>query len=88
MIPGQRSIGSNVVPDNQTDHDGCYSWLWWLNGVRRNGQRRWPDAPPDVYACLGHANGKRGMAVMPSQDIVLSWNDTTPRTPTPQIRIP
>jgi len=76
MIPGQRSIGSTLVPDNQTDHDGCYSWLWWLNGVQRDGQRRWPGAPTNVYACLGHANGKRGMAVMPSQDIVLAWNDT------------
>lgn len=76
MIPGQRSIGSTSIPDNQTDHDGGYSWLWWVNGVGRNGQRKWPDAPPDVYACLGHANGKRGMAVMPSQDIVLAWNDT------------
>ena len=77
MIPGQRSIGSTTVPDNQTDHDGCYSWLWWVNGVQRNGLRRWPDAPTDVYTCLGHANGQRGIAVMPSQDIVLAWNDTT-----------
>ncbi len=77
MIPGQRTIGSTLVPDNQTDHDGGYSWLWWVNGVRRNGDRKWPDAPPDVYACLGHSNGKRGMAVMPSQQIVIAWNDTT-----------
>jgi len=76
MISGQRSIGSLIIPDNQTDHDGCYSWLWWVNGIQRNGQRRWPSAPSNVYACLGHANGKRGIAVMPSQDIVISWNDT------------
>jgi hypothetical protein len=76
MMPGQRTIGSTVIPDNQADHDGCYSWLWWVNGVQRNGQRRWPDAPTNVYACLGHVNGKRGMAVMPSQDVVLAWNDT------------
>jgi hypothetical protein len=76
MIPGQRSIGSTIVPDDQADDNGCYSWLWWVNGVQRNGQRRWPDAPVDVYTCLGHTNGKRGIAVMPSQDIVLAWNDT------------
>jgi CubicO group peptidase (beta-lactamase class C family) len=76
MIAGQRSLGSTTLPDNQTDHDGSYSWLWWLNGIRRNGQRRWPGAPSDVYACLGHANGKRGMAVLPSQEVVLAWNDT------------
>ena len=77
MIPGQRTIGSTTVPDNQTDHDGCYSWLWWVNGIQRNGLRRWPDAPTDVFTCLGHANGQRGIAVMPSEDIVISWNDTT-----------
>jgi hypothetical protein len=76
MLPGQRSIGSTVIPDDQADHNGCYSWLWWVNGIQRNGLRHWPDAPTDVYTCLGHTNGKRGMAVMPSQDIVLSWNDT------------
>ncbi len=77
LLPGQRSIGSTTIPDNQTDHDGCYSWLWWVNGIQRNGLRRWPDAPTDVFTCLGHANGQRGIAVMPSQNIVISWNDTT-----------
>ncbi len=76
MCPGQRSLGSERVPDNQCDHDGSYSWLWWTNGVDRHGQRHWPDAPLDVYAALGHRNGMRGMAVIPSLDIVFSWNDT------------
>jgi CubicO group peptidase (beta-lactamase class C family) len=76
MCPDQRSIGSERVPDNQCDHEGSYSWLWWTNGVNRNGERHWPDAPTDAYAALGHRNGMRGMAVIPSLDIVLSWNDT------------
>ena len=91
MLPGQRSLGSTVVPDNQNDHDGSYSWLWWVNGLQRNGKRRWPSAPANVYACLGHANGKRGMAVMPSEHIVLSWNDslldTYPPEPHPLDRV-
>lgn len=77
MLPGQRSIGSYNVPDNQNDHNGGYSWMWWVNGVQRNGLRRWPKAPADVYTCLGHENGQRGIAVMPIQNIVISWNDTT-----------
>lgn len=76
MCSGQRSLGSERVPDDQCDHDGSYSWLWWTNGVDRNGQRHWPDAPLDVYAALGHRNGMRGMAVIPSLDLVFSWNDT------------
>jgi len=74
MIEGQRSIGSTRVPDNQTPHRGSYSWLWWINGVDAEGRRHWPDAPEGVYAALGH-DGRRGMAVMPSLEIVMAWND-------------
>ena len=77
MIPGQRSLGSNRIPDDQTDHLGCYSWLWWVNGVRSSGLRLWPDAPPRTFAALGHEHGKRGMAVVPEWDLVFSWNDST-----------
>lgn len=59
---------------NQTDHHGGYSWLWWINGLARDGRRWWYDAPEDMYAALGHC-GQRGMAVLPSARIVVSWND-------------
>jgi len=75
MIPGQRSIGSTRIPDNQCDHVGSYSWLWWTNGVDREGKRHWPDAPHDAYGAFGHG-GLRAMIVIPSLDVVLSWNDT------------
>lgn len=75
MIPGQRSIGSTRVPDDQTDHLGSYSWLWWTNGVDRAGKRHWPDAPVDAYASLGHG-GKRALVVVPSLDLVAAWNDS------------
>jgi len=75
MIPGQRSIGSRRLPDNQTDHMGSYSWLWWINGVDREGKRHWPDTPIDAYGCFGHG-GKRAMIVVPSLDLIVSWNDT------------
>src|ERR1019366_8735619 len=76
MIPGQRTDGSSIVPDDECDQRGSYSWLWWTNGVDRNGKRNWPTAPADAYACLGHENGQRGLAVLPSLDIVVAWNDT------------
>jgi hypothetical protein len=76
MIAGQRTIGATVKPDDQTDHRGSYSWLWWINGVDRHGKRFWPGVPEDVFAALGHANGQRGLAVMPSLDLVVAWNDT------------
>ncbi len=74
MIPGQRSIGGKKIPDNQTDHGGSYSWLWWTNGVDRAGKLHWPDAPRDTYGAFGHG-GPRAMIVIPSLDLVLSWND-------------
>ena len=75
MIPGQRSMGSKRIPDNQCDHLGSYSWLWWTNGVGRDGRRHWPDVPIDTYGCFGHG-GIRAMVVMPSLDLMVSWNDT------------
>jgi hypothetical protein len=76
LIPGQRTLGSRQLPDDQTEHRGSYSWLWWVNGVRSSGVRLWPDAPDEVYAGLGHRHGKRGMAVIPAWRIVFSWNDS------------
>jgi CubicO group peptidase (beta-lactamase class C family) len=76
MIPGQRSHGSLKVPDNQTDHLGSYSWCWWTNGVDRDRNRHWPDAPLDTFGAFGHANGQRAVVVIPSLDLVISWNDT------------
>jgi hypothetical protein len=77
MCPGQRSIGSLKVPDDQTDHHGSYSYLWWVNGVDRDGHRYWPNAPVDTYGAFGHGNGMRAVVVIPSLDLVVSWNDTT-----------
>jgi hypothetical protein len=71
MIAGQRSIGGG---NNQTDHFGSYSFAWWTNGVDRDGKRHWPDAPHDTYGALGHG-GMRATMVIPSLDIVVSWND-------------
>jgi hypothetical protein len=72
MIEGQRSLGGG---SNQTDHLGSYSWAWWTNGVDRQGQRHWPAAPEDTYAALGNA-GKRALVVIPSLQLIVSWNDS------------
>jgi len=75
MIEGQRTIGSRRIPDSQCDHLGSYSWLWWLNGIDREGKRHWPDAPPETFGAFGHG-GLRAMIVIPTFDLILSWNDT------------
>ena len=78
MLPGQRSIGSRRVPDNQCNHLGSYSWLWWVNGVDRYGNRLWKDVPTDAFGAFGH-NAIRAMIVIPSFEIVVSWNDANVR---------
>ena len=78
MIPHQRSIGSERIPDNQTDHMGSYSWLWWTNGVDREGKRHWPDAPKDTFGAFGHG-GIRAMVILPGLDLIVSWNDSKTR---------
>jgi len=79
MIPGQRSIGSRAVPDNQCDHFGSYSWLWWVNGVDRDNTRMWHHAPPDTFGAFGHG-GIRAVWVIPSMDIVVSCNSANMKT--------
>ena len=74
MVPGQRTLGSREVPDNQCDHLGSYSFMWWTNGVDRDGERHWPDVPADAYGAFGHG-GPRAMVVIPSLDAIVSWND-------------
>jgi len=71
MIKGQRSIGGG---NNQCDHNGNYSFAWWVNGKGRDGTRNWPDVGSDVYGCFGHGD-IRAMVVMPSLDLIVSWND-------------
>ena len=80
MVPGQRTLGSQKLPDNQTEHFGSYSFLWWVNGVESSGLRHWPNAPQDTYAALGHG-GKRALWIIPSLDLVVSWNDCAVESP-------
>ncbi len=74
MLPGQRSVGSRAIPDDQCDHLGSYSWLWWVNGIDRDGARHWAGVPADAFGAFGHG-GPRAVVAIPSLDLVVSWND-------------
>jgi hypothetical protein len=52
VIPGQRTIGRVALPQKQGAFSACYSWLWWVNGVTRQGKHHWPDVPLDELAAL------------------------------------
>lgn len=78
VIPGQRTIGRVARVQKQGSHRGSYSWLWWINGVDRIGQRFYPDAPADLYGAFGK-NGNV-MAVIPSLDLIASWSSRNTAT--------
>ncbi|MEK7802297.1 MAG: hypothetical protein AAB276_07575, partial [Pseudomonadota bacterium] len=57
MIPGQRTIGSDVTVGHGDGHEPelGYSYTWWVNGLDKNGNRHWPGVPSDAYGAFGHA---------------------------------
>ena len=73
MLPGQRTLGGGR--DQTPTGPGFYSFNWWLNGTNAAGQRLFVGAPPDAFAASGHG-GKRVLFVVPSLDLVVSWNDS------------
>jgi len=55
---------------------GSYGFNWWVNGVKPNGSRQWPDAPPKTYTALGaHLNF---VTVIPEWQMVIVRLGTTP----------
>lgn len=72
MLPNQRTLGGGK---NQTPiGPGYYSFNWWINGTDKAGRRLFVDAPPDTYVASGHG-GRRMLWVIPSLDLIVSWND-------------
>lgn len=73
LLPGQRTVGGtrNITPVGP----GFYSFNWWLNRTNKAGQRLYVDAPPDTHVASGHG-GKRALWILPSLDLIASWNDS------------
>ena len=73
MLPGQRSLGGtkSITPNGP----GVYSFNWWLNRKDSLGRLALPSAPPDTILASGHG-AKRTLWVIPSLDLVMSWNDS------------
>jgi CubicO group peptidase (beta-lactamase class C family) len=76
MLTGQRSLGGGK---NQTPTGpGCYSFNWWINRTDAAGHRLYRDLPPDLVLASGHG-GVRNLWIVPSLDLIVSWNDADVR---------
>lgn len=58
-----------AYPARTTSGPGEYGYNWWVNGVKPDGVRKWPGAPPRTYAALGHNNN--ACFVIPEWDMVI-----------------
>ena len=44
-------------PASKIAGSGCYGFNWWVNGIKPDGKRLWPGAPPRTYYANGlHSN--------------------------------
>jgi hypothetical protein len=56
---------------------GVYGFNWWVNGIKPNGKRLWPGAPPRTY----YANGLHCNVCI----VVPEWNMVIARTNTGKV---
>ncbi len=70
------------VPANVTDSGfrnidgaGMYGFNWWVNGIKPNGQRKWPSAPPKTYA--SHGLNQNVITVFPEWNLVFVRQGTS-----------
>jgi CubicO group peptidase (beta-lactamase class C family) len=68
---------------NQVTADGAskflyhrYGLYWWTNGIRPDGKRPWPSAPPKAYTAHGH--GCNFCYVIPEWNMVVVRMGTIP----------
>ena len=56
-------------PSRATSGPGEYGFNWWINGVKPDGARKFPEAPPRTFCALGHNNN--ACFVIPEWDMVI-----------------
>ena len=56
-------------PESNIDGRGVYGFNWWANGVKPDGKRPWPSAPPGTFAALGYNNNR--CFIVPEWDMVI-----------------
>ncbi len=57
------------IPAIGLDLAGRYGFYWWTNGIRKDGNRPWPSAPPKTSTPIG--GGRNFCFVIPEWDMVI-----------------
>ena len=68
----ERSTSTQVPADVKTkyfDLTGRYGFFWWTNGIKADGVRPWPSAPPKTFAA--HGAGRNFIFVIPEWRLVI-----------------
>jgi CubicO group peptidase (beta-lactamase class C family) len=66
QVPAETPLGH---PESGIDGPGMYGFNWWVNGVKPDGERKWPDVPVGTFSASGHNNND--MFVIPEWDTVV-----------------
>jgi CubicO group peptidase (beta-lactamase class C family) len=56
-------------PESQIDGRGVYGFNWWSNGIKPDGTRKFPSAPPGLFWAWGHNNNM--CLVIPEWNMVI-----------------
>jgi CubicO group peptidase (beta-lactamase class C family) len=65
------SIPSGHTGTDHREGSGVYGYHWWPNGIKPDGERKWPDAPAGTYARSGFKNNH--CFVIPEWGMVVVW---------------
>jgi CubicO group peptidase (beta-lactamase class C family) len=65
------SVPSGHAGADHREGSGVYGYHWWPNGIKPDGQRKWPDAPVGAYARSGYKNNY--CFVIPEWGMVVVW---------------
>jgi CubicO group peptidase (beta-lactamase class C family) len=68
----ERATSTQVPAEVKTkyfDLTGRYGFFWWTNGIKADGVRPWPSAPPKTFAA--HGAGRNFIFVIPEWRMVI-----------------
>jgi CubicO group peptidase (beta-lactamase class C family) len=66
QVPASIPLGH---PESGINGRGVYGYNWWTNGIKPDGKRNWPGAPPHTYSASGYNNND--MFVIPEWNMVI-----------------